>query len=299
MPGRGVVNLTDYTCSGIPARLGHSTDPRITVLTYVLLTFVFSSVFWYLTSATPLVAANAAVLMTYAVAAMWCPAAAAVVTRLLFQRNLKGFGFGWGKTRLQLLGMLLPIGAGFFMFGSAWLSGVAPFNTEKAATVFSLSFIPVFLFGIIFNLFAASGEELGWRGFLVPELSRWMGFTAVALVSGAIWTAWHFPLIFFGTYHGTGPLWYSLLVFVPSVMGAGLVLAWLRLASGSVWVAVFFHGFWNYFIQQFYPALTITTQAGNMMLGEFGWFVAFAYVVLAAVFWHYRYRLPAFVQSSR
>jgi membrane protease YdiL (CAAX protease family) len=243
------------------------------------------------------VAANAAVFVTYTVATMWCPATAAIITRLLFQRNLKGFGFGWGKTRLQLVSVLLPIGVGFFMFGSAWLSGIAPFNTEKASTIFSTSFIPVFLFGIIFNLFAAGGEELGWRGFLVLELSRWMGFTRLALVSGAIWTVWHFPEIFFGTYHGTGPLWYSVLVFVPSVMGSGLVLAWLRLASGSVWVAVFFHGFWNYFIQQFYPALTVTTEAGNMMLGEFGWFVVLAYVVLAGVFWHYRYRLPAVVEG--
>jgi len=74
-------------------------------------------------------------------------------------------------------------------------------------------------------------------------------------------------LILFGTYHGTGSVWYSLAVFVPSVMGAGLVIAWLRIISGSVWVAVLFHGFWNYFIQQVYPAMTVMTDAGEMMLG--------------------------------
>jgi hypothetical protein len=116
----------------------------------------------------------------------------------------------------------------------------------------------------------AAGEEFGWRGLLVPELARFMGFTRLALFSGAIWTAWHIPLILFGTYHGTGSVWYSLAVFVPSVMGAGLVIAWLRIISGSVWVAVLFHGFWNYFIQQVYPAMTVMTDAGEMMLGEFG-----------------------------
>jgi membrane protease YdiL (CAAX protease family) len=70
-----------------------------------------------------------------------------------------------------------------------------------------------------------------------------MGFTEVSLLSGAIWTVWHFPLIFFGTYHGTGPLFYSLAVFIPSVMGLALILAWLRLVSGSVWTAILFHGF--------------------------------------------------------
>jgi len=81
-------------------------------------------------------------------------------------------------------------------------------------------------------------------------------------------------------------------MFIPLAMGAGLILTWLRLASGSVWVAVLFHGFWNYFIQVFYPALTVTTPAGDMMLGEFGWFVAVFYVAaLALVFWHFRDRL--------
>lgn len=160
------------------------------------------------------------------------------------------------------------------------------------AGVFAISFLPALLLGISFNLFAAAGEEFGWRGLLVPELARFMGFTELALVSAAIWTAWHFPMIFFGSYHGAGSIWYSLAVFIPSVMGAGIILAWLRLASGSVWAAVLFHGFWNYFIQQFYPLLTTTTGAGQAMLGEFGWFCAVFYVALALVFWHFRDRLP-------
>ena len=39
---------------------------------------------------------------------------------------------------------------------------------------------------------------------------------------------------------------------------------------GSVCIAILFQGFWNYLIQQFYQVLTITTEAGAMMQGEFG-----------------------------
>jgi len=278
--------------SSAPAPLGPVTSPKITVLTFVILTFLFSSAFWYQITVLPPVSANATLLLMYTIAAMWCPAIAAIITRLVYQRNLKGFGLYPGQARWLVIGMLLPVAVGFFIFGSAWISGIAPFNNIKAATLFSVAFIPPFLSMLLFNCFAACGEELGWRGFLVPELTRFMGFTELALLSGAIWTAWHFPLMFFGTYHGAGPIWYSLAVFIPSVMGAALILAWLRLASGSVWVAVLFHGFWNYFIQQFYPALTVTTPGGTMMLGEFGWFVALVYVVLALIFWHFRTRLP-------
>jgi membrane protease YdiL (CAAX protease family) len=278
--------------SGTPDLPSTIVSPKITIITFVILTFLFSSVFWYLTSQTSLVAENKNQLMIYAVGAMWGPTFAAVVTRLIFQRNLKGFGLGLGKPVWLAMGILLPIAAGLLMFGTAWLSGIAPFNPYKAAIIFSVTFIPAFLYAIVFNCFAAAGEEFGWRGFLVPELARCMGFTELALISGAIWTSWHFPMMFFGTYHGAGSIWYSLAVFIPSVMGAGLILAWLRLASGSVWVAVLFHGFWNYFIQQFYPALTAKTDSGEMMLGEFGWFVAVFYVALALVFWHFRDRLP-------
>jgi membrane protease YdiL (CAAX protease family) len=267
-------------------------SPRITVLTFVILTFLFSSVFWYLIATTAPVAENATRLLVYTIANMWCPALAAIVTRLYFQRNLKGFGLYPGEPKWLLLSMLLPVAVGLAMFGTAWVAGIAPFSTAGAARVFSVTFIPLFLYLILFNCFAAAGEEIGWRGFLVPELDRFMGFSELALLSGAIWTSWHFPLMFFGTYHGTGSIGYSLAVFIPSVMGAALVLAWLRLVSGSVWTAVLFHGFWNFFIQQFYPLLTTPTEGGSIMLGEFGWFVALAYVVLAVIFWYFRDRLP-------
>ena len=278
--------------SGIKTGYRIPSNPKITVSTFVVLTFIFSSLFWYLISGTPALADNATRLYLYTVAVMWCPALAAVLTRLYFQRNLKGFGIGFKKPIWLLVAVLIPVGAGLLMFGSAWISALAPFSHDGAAMIFSISFIPAFFTAIAFNLFAAAGEEFGWRGFLVPELARFQSFTPLALISAGIWTVWHFPLILFGPYHGSGSLAFSLAVFIPSVMGAGLILAWLRLMSGSVWVAVLFHGFWNYFIQQFYPALTQMTDAGEMMLGEFGWFAPALYVVLALIFWHYRKVLP-------
>ncbi len=38
--------------------------------------------------------------------------------------------------------------------------------------------------------------------------------------------------------------------------------------------------------------LTQMTNAGEMMLGEFGWFAPALYVFLALIFWHYRNALP-------
>ena len=261
---------------------------RREVLLFLLLTFALSSVGWALTTGST----TRESILLFTLVTMWCPGIAAVLTRLYVQRDLKGFGFRVGDLRWPLVGIVLPIAVGLLMFGAVWATGIGAFDTGSAATVFSLAFVPAFLVAILLNLFAAAGEEIGWRGLLVPEMAKFMGFTKLALLSGAIWTAWHFPMILFSTYHGAGPLWFSIAVFIPSVMGAGLVLAWLTLKSGSVVPAILFHGFWNYFIQQFYPALTVQTAGTEMILGEFGWASPAIYVVLALVFWHYRGLLP-------
>ncbi|MFA6530096.1 MAG: CPBP family intramembrane glutamic endopeptidase [Candidatus Micrarchaeia archaeon] len=263
---------------------------RKEVVLFLALAFGLSSIFYYL------IATSTSNLLLFTVALMWCPAVAAILTRFYCQKNFKGFGFGWGETKWQLVGILLPIAIGLAMFGSVWLF-LGDFNAEKAAQIFSLSFLPTFAIMLAFNLFTVLGEEIGWRGLLVPEMSKFMGFTKLALLSGTIWMAWHLPIIIFGTYHGVGPLWYSLAMFVPSVIGAGVVLAWLRLKSGSIWPAVLFHGFWNYFIQSIYPALTIQTEASNMITGEFGWASSAMYVLLAFLCWHYRYLLPKVKKS--
>jgi membrane protease YdiL (CAAX protease family) len=223
---------------------------------------------------------------------MWCPAAGAIITRLWYQKNLAGFGVVLGGSRWLLLGFLLPVAMGLFMSGTAWLTGIGPFDGMNAAAMFSFAFIPSFAFTLLYSMITACGEELGWRGFLVPELAEIMGFTGLALLSGGIWAAWHIPLVLFAGYHGAGPAWFSVLVFVPEVIALGLILAWLRLRSGSVIPAILFHGSWNYFIQGFYPALTVQTPLGTMVLGEFGVFAVPVCATVAAVFWLNRKALP-------
>lgn len=274
---------------GVPPELA----AKKKVVFFLVLAFALSAVGWIFVTRSASAGDHTGLLL-FTIFTMWCPGIAGLFTRYYFQKNLRGFGFIIGEYRWQLLAIGIPVIAGLVMFGAAWVFGIGEFNSDMASTIFSLAFIPVFLYAIGFNLFAAAGEEIGWRGVLVPEMAQFMGFTRLALISSAIWTLWHFPLIFFSTYSGAGPVWYSVAVFVPSVMGAGLILAWLRLRSGSVVTAILFHGFWNYFIQQFYPALTISTPASEMMLGEFGWACPVVYVILALVFWHYRGQLPVF-----
>ena len=82
---------------------------------------------------------------------------------------------------------------------------------------------------------AATGEEIGWRGFLVPELARVLPFTGVALVSGLIWASWHYaitPVV----YRSVGvPAWFWLPTFTFAAVAISFAQTWLRLKTGSVW----------------------------------------------------------------
>jgi membrane protease YdiL (CAAX protease family) len=44
------------------------------------------------------------------------------------------------------------------------------------------------------RLAAATGEEIDWRGFPVPQLVKVLPFTGVALNSRVIWASWHYPI---------------------------------------------------------------------------------------------------------
>ena len=278
---------------GIGNSKEHSDVTAISV-TFVVLCFVLSTPFWYLRARLP--SGSHTTLISFA--NMWCPALAAVLARLIHRRSLRGFGFTLGKARWLVLAVLVPALGGLVMFGSAWLFQVAPLNESKLPKLFALSFIPLFFGVLAFSSIAALGEELGWRGLLVPELSRRMSYTKLSFVSGIIWTVWHLPLIFFTPYHGTGPLWISLVFFTLLVLASSFVHAWMRLVSGSVWVSALLHGSSNYFIQVLYPTLTIQTPAGDAMLSEFGWSAPIISGVIAVVFWRLRSRVPIIAEDQ-
>ncbi|WP_067198031.1 CPBP family intramembrane glutamic endopeptidase [Microbacterium sp. XT11] len=93
------------------------------------------------------------------------------------------------------------------------------------------------------NSLFAFGEELGWRGWLVPAL-RPLGTWLALIASGVIWGVWHSPVILLGYNFGRTDIT-GVLFMVGGCVAWGVLLGWLRLRSASVWPAVIAHGALN------------------------------------------------------
>jgi len=236
----------------------------------------------------------------------WAPAIGAFATLLIYQRNIRGLGFGLGKARYLVLSYFLPLGVLLVTYAVIWLLGLGGFDSEpvieEAASNIGLS-NPILLMlavigvgatvGVLFAAIFALGEEIGWRGFLVPELAKIRSFTGVALVSGAIWVVYHYPFVFiFGAERAGTPLIYQLLVLTIQGIAIGTIVAWIRLMSGSLWTAVIFHSVLNAFGQGLFDSLTTDTGITPYIAGEQGLALAISWSIVAFMFWRRRSDLP-------
>ncbi|MDW6065282.1 CPBP family intramembrane glutamic endopeptidase [Streptomyces sp. FXJ1.4098] len=83
------------------------------------------------------------------------------------------------------------------------------------------------------------GEEFGWTSYLRPRLFGGRVLPSVVATS-LIWAVWHYPLAFIG-YADFENVALGLLVWTVSLLCQEVVLAWLYLRSGTVWVASLAH----------------------------------------------------------
>lgn len=112
------------------------------------------------------------------------------------------------------------------------------------------SFTGVGIAGAFFTItVAAIIEEVGWKGYCEDSIGNYMNWFWESMIFGALWSFWHFPLIFIqGTYHAglmVNPL-YAINFFV-SAVPMGFVITWVYLVSDrSILACMIFHFFVNF-----------------------------------------------------
>lgn len=109
-----------------------------------------------------------------------------------------------------------------------------------------ISAISCITYAPLINMFPALGEEIGWRGFLYPQLKTKFGRRKGWLLGGVIWGVWHWPLIWligyeYGFQYFGFPV-VGMLIFCIFTLAVGILSDWLYERSGSIWLPSIFHG---------------------------------------------------------
>ena len=265
-------------------------DAWISITIFLLIVGATSAVFhWALVTLNPT--------SLYVGPLMWMPAMAAFATLLIRGRSIRSLPWNWGRWRFNAKGFLVPVVYVGITYGLIYAFGLGGFpdietiGEWRAET--GLSYIPqwgliavmVALLGTVGAIRAMStvvGEEIGWRGFLVWEMRKVMPFGTVALVTGLIWSFWHWPVV---VWYGGGDALTQMTVFTIMITSMSVVMTYYTFKSRSLWPAVMFHAAHNVFIQKIFEPLTAYNDDTSAWSGEYGWMIAIVTAGFGLVYW--------------
>ncbi|RMB12711.1 CPBP family intramembrane glutamic endopeptidase [Eilatimonas milleporae] len=232
---------------------------------------------------------------------MWTPGLAAMAALRLSGHGLSSLGWHWGPTRWHWIAYFLPPAYGLAAYGLIWSLGLGgvpnpkyieevayfmalPAWPEWAMIVFSV--VMIASVGMLWHFITALGEEIGWRGFLVPHLMQRVGFAHASVLSGLVWAAWHIPLIY-GTSYNAGPsgLHMQMLNFTLLSVGLSFAYTYLRLKSGSLWPVTTLHAAHNVFILSIFQPMTLAYEDTRLYANEFGIVLPLVSLAVALYFW--------------
>ena len=229
----------------------------------LILFLVFSFVIAYALQLIGIFSGNIMIYQVLVAASMYAPMAALAIshkgtstekTNINWSFKLKGnakyFAIAWLMPAVftiagaALYFLLFPnnfdINCGFFARSIAGESTVPMWTLVLVQLFGCITYAPVL------NMLLAIGEEAGWRGYLTPELERRCGRRPALIISGVIWSTWHFPLIILvGYQYGIGYYgapFTGLVAMCIFTTVVGIMLSYLYEKSKCIWVPAIAHG---------------------------------------------------------
>jgi CAAX protease family protein len=216
---------------------------------------------------------------------MWAPGAAAIGTALVVFRSLRPCGFTLSRRALPWMvgALVIPLSYALLIHGLLSALGYVQLGTKNVSMVFVL-------IGLLLSLLTATGEEIGWRGFLAPVMAERFGFLRGNLLVGLLWATYHVPAMWFASY-ADKPGIAGVSCFVITMVGLSLFLGHVRLATNCVWPAALFHAAHNLFFLGLFEPVRPLTPSARFLQGETG--LPLAVVALAIGAWSVRRRARA------
>ena len=210
------------------------------------------------------------------VGCMFMPAIATIFTTLVSKEKFKDV---WikpnfkGNIKYYLIGWLSPVAAillgtivYFLIFPSQFDANMTTMiNVAKSQsanlgqsipsdaqlkTLLIVQLISSIFIAPIVNFIPCLGEELGWRGYLLPNLLEKYSPIKATLISGIIWGIWHAPMIAMGHNYGVGYIfapWGGILAMTLFCVMVGSLLSYITIKCKSCIPAVIGHAMINGF----------------------------------------------------
>jgi membrane protease YdiL (CAAX protease family) len=172
--------------------------------------------------------------------------------------------------RWILIVLLLPLALALLTLAVTFLAGGLRINFVFLAP---LSLLPLLL--IYMLIFTGLAEEVGWRGYALPELQKTQSAERASWILGIAWGWWHIPALLFPQWLrgelNPGLVIAVLLGITFGVVGWTIVITWIYNNTSSVFWIILLHG-WNNTIQSY-----LVLSAGyvaNVVFALLPWVVA-------------------------
>jgi uncharacterized protein len=184
--------------------------------------------------------------------ASYSPSIAAIIVTAILE--------GWTGVRALLNRLLqwrvswLVYLVTFFVFPLVFFIGYQLFGVQTSDNETLLVFLTLVVAVPINSVIVAVisgigplGEELGWRGFMLPRLLERYGDFPSSVILGLVWAFWHLPIFLFPEWRGDIPIALSILLYPFGTIAIAYIMTKLHHWSrGSVLIAILFHGVVNY-----------------------------------------------------
>ncbi|HZK02743.1 MAG TPA: type II CAAX endopeptidase family protein [Anaerovoracaceae bacterium] len=203
------------------------------------------------------------VAMVILAAMMFSPAISSILTRIITKEgfkdmylkpNLKGnirkyLAVFFGPSILLLISCVIY----FFIFPNNFdaqfnrINDMLAVNGPKGLTagnMLVISILQIIFLGPLINIIPTLGEEVGWRGYLLPKLRKLLNDRPAVIVTGVIWGFWHLPAIVMGHNYGKDYLgypWMGIIAMIIFCVILGIIEGYATIRLNSVIPAAMIH----------------------------------------------------------
>ncbi len=158
-----------------------------------------------------------------------------------------------------LFGILYPLFFVIFCILIGIITGIGELNIQK---IFTIKDTITTIISITATIFGVLGEEYGWRGYLLPELTKIKGKTNSTIIVGIVWALYHVPAVYLlaRTTGSSNPL---IVCFIQAcaIFTLSFPFSYCFYLSKNMLPVILFHSIWNFLN---------TTILGNIYRNEQG-----------------------------